>query len=98
MSVKYTDHFNPNKTPQTEQSSPKEVQNSAGAYSFGLDIWARLERWLILGAEGGSYYASERELTRENAKIIEACLEADGPRTVRTIVEISTSGRAPKED
>ena len=33
-----------------------------------MDDWKRLERFLILGNEGGSYYATERALTIENAQ------------------------------
>jgi 60 kDa SS-A/Ro ribonucleoprotein len=74
------------------------VANSGGGYAWAVDDWTRLERFLILGSEGGSFYISERTLTRENAGAVERCAVADGPRTVSTIVEISTSGRAPRND
>lgn len=96
--VNYAGHFNPNKTPQSEPADPRQVQNSAGGYSFALDDWKRLERWLILGAEGGTYYASERKLTRENAQTVLRCLDSDPSLTVGTIAEISEGGRAPKND
>lgn len=92
----YSQHFSTLKTPQSEQATTNQVRNSAGGYVFQLDKWKRLERWLILGCEGGTYYASERELTRDNAKTILECLAENGDRTVATIVEISESGRAPK--
>ena len=56
--------------------------NSAGGYTWPVDDWVRLDRFLILGAEGGSYYASERTLVRENAEAVERCLRADGRRAV----------------
>ncbi len=96
--MQYAKHFQTLTTPQTEQARSDQVQNSAGGFSFQLDKWKRLDRWLILGAEGGSYYASERKLTRENAATVLECLAEDGLRTVRTIAEISESGRAPKND
>jgi 60 kDa SS-A/Ro ribonucleoprotein len=74
------------------------VANSAGGAAYPVDDWKRLERFLILGSEGGSYYASERALTRENAGSVQACLDADGVRAVDMIVAISDSGRAPKND
>lgn len=83
-------------TPQTEQGNPKQVANSAGGFSFKVDEWARLERFLILGSEGGSYYASERALTVENAKQIKTLIEKDGVGVVATTVRISQEGRAPK--
>jgi 60 kDa SS-A/Ro ribonucleoprotein len=87
---------------QTPQSLPipgaGQVPNSAGGYAWAVDDWVRLDRFLILGSEGGSYYAAERALTRENADAVARCIAADGPRAVARIAEISDSGRAPKND
>ncbi len=83
--------------PQTEPM-PGQVANSAGGYSFGVDDWSRLDRFLILGSEGGSYYATERKLTKENASAVLRCIAADGPRVVTRVVEVSDAGRAPKND
>ncbi|WP_437765839.1 TROVE domain-containing protein [Sorangium sp. So ce281] len=92
----YLKHFAALVTPQRQKARADQVKNSAGGFAFALDEWARLDRWLILGAEGATYYASERKLTVENARAVEACLAADGPRAVQRIVDISGSGRAPK--
>src|SRR5262249_45641356 len=75
-----------------------QVPNSAGGFAWPVDDWTRLERFLILGNEGGSYYATEKALTRENAKAVERCILDDGVRTVGIIEEISEQGRAPKQD
>lgn len=84
-------------TPQSDPM-PGMAPNSAGGFAFPVDDWARLDRFLVLGSEGGSYYAGERRLTRENAAAVERCIAADGLRTVARIVEISRSGRAPSND
>lgn len=95
----YAKHVSTQKTPQTEQiPGKKQVKNSAGGYVFQIDDWSQLDRFLILGSDGGTYYTSERKLTIENAEIISRCLAEDGVRTVSKIVEISVSGRAPKND
>lgn len=96
--TKYARHVSPKQTPQAEQARPDQVQNNAGGWAFKLDDWARLDRWLVLGAEGGTYYASEKKLTQENAKTISDCLGKDGKKTVERIAEMSESGRAPKND
>lgn len=83
---------------QREQADPRQVINHAGGYTFVLDDWARLQRFLVLGAEGGTYYATERKLSRENAACVERLIKADGPRLVREVAELSESGRAPKND
>ena len=87
---------------QAPQSAPipgsNQVANSAGGFAWAVDSWARLRRFLILGSEGGSYYAGEWKLTRENAEAVEACIVADGARAVAEIVAVSDGGRAPKND
>jgi 60 kDa SS-A/Ro ribonucleoprotein len=75
-----------------------QVANSAGGYAWAVDDWTRLRRFLILGSEGGSYYASESKLTRENARAVERCIDADGVRAVAEIERVSHEGRAPKND
>ncbi len=74
------------------------VQNSAGGRAFALDPFARLERFLILGADGPTYYAAQRTLALENAACVTTCLALDGARTVKTIADVSNAGRAPKND
>jgi 60 kDa SS-A/Ro ribonucleoprotein len=85
---------------KTPQSAPLAGQtpNSAGGFAWAVDDWARLRRFLILGSEGGSYYAGEWKLTRENAAAVERCLTADAIRAVNEIVAISDGGRAPMND
>lgn len=86
-------------TPQSEKiPNSSQIPNSAGGYAYGIDNWKRLDRFILLGSEGGSYYASERKLTKENAENVARCIKADGCRVVKRIVEISVAGRAPKND
>jgi len=87
---------------QTPQShaipNTAQVPNSAGGYSWELDIWGRLQRFLILGSEGGTYYINQHQLTVENANSVIAAIQADGLRVVDEIVSLSVDGRAPKND
>jgi 60 kDa SS-A/Ro ribonucleoprotein len=86
-------------TLQTQQQPDKnQIENWAGGYVYAIDPWARVDRFLILGSEGGTYYAGERTLTAENAKHLADRVREHGVRVVERIVEISTSGRAPKAD
>lgn len=96
---RYAAHVSPRSTPQAEPIPGKPmVANSAGGYAFAVDDWTRLNRFLVLGADGGSYYATERTLTIENAACVTRCLNADFARTLVVIASISDSGRAPKND
>lgn len=92
-------HLDPRSTPQSAPiPDTAQVENSAGGFSWEVDDWTRLQRFLILGSTGGSYYASERSLTLDNAEAVLRCLAADGPRLVSIVVDVSTNGRAPKND
>ena len=76
----------------------RPARNSAGGTAYAVDDWTRLRRFLILGSEGGSFYASELTLTRENATAVWRCVESDGARALREIVAVSKEGRAAKND
>src|ERR1700759_3013699 len=71
MPQKYTQHMGPGGQADV---LPGMVPNSAGGAAYPVDQWKKFERFLVLGAEGGSYYATERALVRENAAATEACL------------------------
>ena len=49
----------------------------------------------MLGSEGGSYYAAERELTLDNANAVKRCIAADGQRVIDEVVRTS-NGIAPR--
>jgi 60 kDa SS-A/Ro ribonucleoprotein len=98
----YLKNFSTKKTPQNKRipgkKGEKQVKNNAGGYTWKLDMWGKLDRFLMLGTEGGSYYVSESKLTEKSGKNVLTCLKRDGLRVVNTIVDVSTQGRAPKND
>lgn len=97
--MRYVKHITKRITPQSAPiRGEDQVENRAGGFVYSLDKWAQLRRFLILGAEGNTYYASERTLSEENAHSVVDCLKEDGPRVVSEIADISNSGRAPKND
>ena len=99
MAINYAKLFNRRVTPQSLPiPGSTQVANSAGGYSWQVDDWMRLDRFLILGAEGGTYYIAERDLVKQNHDALIRCIQADGVRAVNRIVEISQAGRAPKND
>jgi 60 kDa SS-A/Ro ribonucleoprotein len=95
----YSQHFSTKQTPQSQPIPGKDMKkNSAGGYSFETDKWEQLNRFLILGTEGGTFYINESKLTRDNAKSVVKCIKEDGVRVVNTVFEVSDYGRAPKND
>src|SRR5881628_1132829 len=99
MAINYAKMFNRSATPQSQPiPGSSQVRNSGSGYSWEVDDWTRLDRFLLLGAEGGTYYIAERELVQHNHDALIRCIKADGVRAVNRIVEISDAGRAPKND
>lgn len=85
-------------TPQTQRADSRQVPNSAGGYTFQVTGNARLHRFLTLGTSGGTYYTSEREITKQNADIVLAAARNDATSLVREVVAISAAGRAPRNN
>jgi 60 kDa SS-A/Ro ribonucleoprotein len=84
--------------PQTEPLDDRQSPNHGGGYSYTVDEWTRLRRWLILGTDGGSYYQGERDLTRENLKVVSDALTADAERALGEAVAVSRGGLAKRND
>lgn len=100
MSI-YTEVIQNKNTPQSEPIPGREsemAKNSAGGHTFTLDIWGRLERFLILGADSGTYYVEKRGHAKDNVKVVRDAVKVDGVRAIKMAVVISKSGRAPNND
>jgi hypothetical protein len=68
-------------TPQVERNRGTWLLTSAAsAPSWPADEWERLDRFLIFGNDRGT-------------RVLRGCVETDGPRVVRRVVELSTLGR-----
>jgi len=91
-------HVGRKNIPQSEPLTKSQVKNRAGGYVYKIDEMTQLNRFLILGTMGGTYYASEREMTRENIDNVSTLLDSHGLEAVQMATEISKAGRAPKND
>ena len=99
MKTKYGKHVSRRKTLQTDPIPGREddmVENNAGGHVFGLDVWSQLDRFLVLGSEGNTYYCTEKKLTQTNAKNVISCMKENGVRVVERIVEFCKDNRCPK--
>lgn len=86
------------KTPQTEKARVDQVKNSAKGYGFKVDKWVTLDRFLIMGVTGNTFYANQSDIVRNDTESMIACIKEDGRRYVNRIVDIASSGRAVKQD
>jgi 60 kDa SS-A/Ro ribonucleoprotein len=85
-------------TPQTQKTPGRtdEVKNNAGGFTFKVDNKTRLERFLILGTDKGSYYVGETDFTKQNVDFLRDMMVNDLGLYIDTIVDTSTKGRAAK--
>ncbi|MDH6199054.1 60 kDa SS-A/Ro ribonucleoprotein [Mycobacterium frederiksbergense] len=88
--------FGTRSTRQSRPATSKQKLNAAGGYTFSIDDWSRVHRFLTLGTDGGTYYASAADLTRDNAEVVLRVAAADPIALVNRIVEVSEAGRAPR--
>ena len=89
------------KTKATPQEEPipgrnDQVKNSAGGYVFETHPLSQLQRFLILGSEGGTFYVSEAKLTREHCENVYRILGEHPLQALELVRDIIKSGRAPK--
>lgn len=73
-----------------------EVKNNTGGFVFETSSESRLHRFMILGTEGGSYYATEKELTSSNINFILDMIRKDESLVRKVAVDVSVNGRAYK--
>lgn len=86
-------------TPQNKKAVAGQKKNQAGGFSFVITPLDRAKRFLILGSEN-NFYGPAQKLTADNAKNLIKLAENDetSNQLVDAIVEVSTEGRAPKQD
>lgn len=94
----YLDDANKPKT-QQEQADPRQVKNNAGGYTFQVSDKTRLERFLILGVDGGTYYVDEQDLTKQNVDwLIDLIKRDENGLVIDRAADISHQGRAMRND
>lgn len=85
-------------TPQNAPADEQQVLNSAGGYTFELDDAARLRRFLLLGVDGGTYYASAADLAVQNVAVLQRMAASDPEGLVATITDVSARGAVPRQN
>lgn len=83
-------------TVQTKAARADQVANNAGGYVFEVTDKTRLERFLILGTDGGTYYASESKITDDSVKFLSDLIKRDEDLVRNTLVDVSVGARAYK--
>lgn len=90
--------LDPRRQLQTQSARADQVSNHAGGFVFAVSDETRLLRFLILGTEGGTFYASEAKQTKIETEFISAYAVSDGARMLEIILSVARDNRAPKVD
>lgn len=85
------------KVPISRPLSEAQVKNEAGGYVNKVDVWTRLERFLIIGSEANTYYANKYDLTVQSYSALKECLKLDWKRAIQMIASISREGRSIRQ-
>lgn len=83
---------------QREKTRSDEVKNNAGGYVFEVSDLKRLERFLIIGTDKGTYYVSERDLTKQNVDFLRKMIKSNAQLVLDTTVAVSDAGRAYRNE
>jgi 60 kDa SS-A/Ro ribonucleoprotein len=75
-----------------------QKKNNTGGFTFTLDQWGVLDRFLMLGTESGGYYVTKKDKTKLAFTTVKSCIAENGMRVVARALEYSLAGRAPKND
>lgn len=84
------------KPTQREQADTRQVKNNAGGFVYAITDEQRLRRFLVLGTDGGTYYQSERAITKENLVVAEQLVKTNPQAVYDALVWASTT--APRNE
>src|SRR6478609_5777464 len=88
------------RTSQTQRTLGRtdEVRNNAGGFTFKVSDKDRLERFLILGVDGGTFYVGQKDLTKQNVDFVKKMITRDKQShlVIDTLVSVADENRAAK--
>ena len=83
---------------QTERLDHRQVANNAGGFVYALPDEARLTRFLVLGTDGGTFYAGEHQHTAQATDFVRELVARDAALALRVTLDVVRGHRAPKAD
>ena len=89
-----------NAVPQWFRLDPDQIQGAAGGFVWQISDKEQVIRYLIIGSEGGNYYQTPQQVSSTCAScVLRMTRTPDNFKwLIETIREVSTSGRAAKQE
>ncbi len=84
------------RVPQNERLDNRQVENNAGGYVYQIHPLDRLRRFLILGADGGTYYVKPGTHVRDNLRNVTDVIDQYPEQALSLVKEVSTEALAPR--
>lgn len=81
---------------QKTQAREDQVLNNAGGFVFPVSPKDRIERFLILGTDGGTFYVNEKVFTEKNFDAIKSLITQDEALVRNVMVDVAVNNRAAK--
>src|SRR5699024_3203607 len=81
---------------QRERLSPHQVENNEGGFLYEISNIDRLRRFLILGTEGGTYYAAQGDHPRQALTFLATMAASEPVHYWGTLLEVATENLAPR--
>lgn len=81
---------------QMERADARQVENNAGGFVYQVRDPERLRRFLVLGTEGGTFYASQRDLTKVNVDFLKAYAAKDPVVFYNVLAEANSGNIVPR--
>jgi 60 kDa SS-A/Ro ribonucleoprotein len=81
---------------QREPDNDRQVPNSAGGYVYEVSPKDRLRRFLVLGSEGGTFYASQRDLTKSNVDFMKSYAATSPEDFLDVLMDVDDNNVAPR--
>jgi 60 kDa SS-A/Ro ribonucleoprotein len=96
MGAKYRGLTATDPVPQTRPLDERQKENNAGGFVYTLPPADRLKRFLILGTEGGTYYAGDRAHTAQANKFLGEYLASDPDEYYSVLKAVNDANSAPR--
>ncbi|GAA4014372.1 TROVE domain-containing protein [Deinococcus rubellus] len=89
---------NPLQRGQHRPLDARQVKNNAGGFVYALGDAARLTRFLVLGSDGGTFYAGAQAHTVQATDFLRELVECDAALALRIMLDVVRAGRALRPD
>lgn len=90
--------INPLHRKQTEALDNRQIANNAGGFVYQLSDEGRLTRFLVLGTDGGTFYATERKHTLQATEFLKTYVQTDATKALAITLDVVRNNRAPQTD